>query len=468
MNRSPVAPSVLILVLAFTAPALAEELKDLSARAGKGEAAAQFELGRRYATGQGVAKDEVAALQWFLKAAAQGHAKAEVSLGSIYAHGFGVKQDWAESIRWYRQAAFQGDTTAQHNLGLDYAHGHGVEQNPSMAARWFRLAADQGHARAQYNLGELTEEGRGVAKSDLDAYVLYHLASAHDNLEHLFGQPKVVELIQKRDRVGKRLTPAQLAEGRKQVRAAEALEAVHPRRFGSAGGVGPSRGWYIWRRFDPDTWEAEVAREGTDEVWKVRVLPWLTTFRYLVYGARPDELLSGERVNFFFSADENHRRGYLVHFQPGGDPKRRSGAGGPATGQGRNGRACGDGRGRHRPLDDVLDLLAASWSADTGNDGHPANHWERPSSRRRARGGPPAVAEESWHVRLRGKRYAASTGPGRRCQANRKLARPCGGSPAGRQSLTTSWEYAGDSWPGNARDDIVAPCDDNLMSHLAM
>ncbi len=315
MPRQPAAAFVLLLVVTGAAGENADAVKELTARAEKGQAQAQYELGRRCAAGQGVPKDEAAALRWFQKAAAQDHAGALVQLGSFYAHGFGVKQDWAESIRWYRRAALQGDPTALHNLGLDYAHGHGVERDARKAAHWFRLAAEQGHARAQYNLGELTEEGRGVAKSDADAYVLYHLASAHDNLEHLFGQPKMIELIQKRDRVAKRLTAAQLAEGRRRVRAAETLEAVHPRLFGTAANVAPSRGWYIWRSFNPGTWEAEVGREDTNEVWKARVLPWVSTYRYLVYGARPDALLPGERVNLFFSPDENNRRGYLVYFQ---------------------------------------------------------------------------------------------------------------------------------------------------------
>src|SRR5262249_38078434 len=46
-----------------------------------------------------------------------------------------------------------------------------------------------------------------------------------------------------------------------------------------------------------------------------RVLPWATTYRYLNYGVRPDEILPGERINAFFIADENHPRGYLTHFQ---------------------------------------------------------------------------------------------------------------------------------------------------------
>lgn len=91
---------------------------------------------------------------------------------------------------------------------------------------------------------------------------------------------------------------------------------VHPRKFGLADHrVESIRGWYLWQRWDPMTWEAEVTKDPPGEVYKVRVLPWATTYRHLVYGARPDDLLPGERVNLFFAADDRHPRGYLVHFQ---------------------------------------------------------------------------------------------------------------------------------------------------------
>ncbi len=91
---------------------------------------------------------------------------------------------------------------------------------------------------------------------------------------------------------------------------------VTPRKFGVPGGIGVTRGWYIWRKFDPATWEAEVSKDTPDgETYQVRVLPWVTTYRQLAYGVRPDELLAGERVNMFFNPDERHSRGYLVHFQ---------------------------------------------------------------------------------------------------------------------------------------------------------
>src|SRR5207245_1646654 len=95
----------------------------------------------------------------------------------------------------------------------------------------------------------------------------------------------------------------------------KALADVHPRKFGQPAGVGPTRGWYIWESWDPKTWRAAVSNEASGEKYAVRVLPWATTYRHLVYGAQPDSLLPGERVNLFFSPDQNHPRGYLVHFQ---------------------------------------------------------------------------------------------------------------------------------------------------------
>lgn len=311
-------------VIVFGLPALAlfpivsaadPTLSQLLEQANGGAATAQFDVARRYAAGQGVAKDDAQALTWFKKAAAQGHTKAEVSLGSIYAHGFGVPADFVESIRWYRLAAAKGDTTAQYNLGLDYAHAHGVELNQHQAARWFRKAADQGHARAQFNLGELTESGQGVPQSDLDAFILYSLASEHENQEHIFGKAKADEVIANRARTELRLSPAQRAAASRQIAARKTLAAVHPRKFGAPGMIGRSRGWWVWKKWNPETWEAEVTPDPPGEVIRVRVLPWATTYRHLAYGARFDQLLPGEKVNLFFDPDENHRRGYLVHFQ---------------------------------------------------------------------------------------------------------------------------------------------------------
>ena len=53
-----------------------------------------FELGKRYAEGDGVDQSWAEAIKWFQKAADQGHARAKRALGICYANGYGVQQSW--------------------------------------------------------------------------------------------------------------------------------------------------------------------------------------------------------------------------------------------------------------------------------------------------------------------------------------------------------------------------------------
>ena len=99
------------------------------------------------------------------------------------------------------------------------------------------------------------------------------------------------------------------------LRPEDPASAVHPRKFGVPGGIGQTRGWYVWHTYDAKTGLAVVSHETTGEKFTVRALPWLTTYRHLAYGANPDDLLPGERVNLFFNPDSKQKRAYLVHFQ---------------------------------------------------------------------------------------------------------------------------------------------------------
>ncbi len=110
-------------------------------------------------------------------------------------------------------------------------------------------------------------------------------------------------------------TPGAAQAGDLSLNPEDPSSTVHPRKFGVPGGIGVTRGWYVWHKFDAKTWMADVSHEGTGEKYTVRVLPWLTTYRHLAYGAHPDELLPGERVNCFFNPDAKQQRAYLVHFQ---------------------------------------------------------------------------------------------------------------------------------------------------------
>ena len=106
----------------------AQELADLSALA-----EAQYSIGVKYDTGEGVPQDDAEAVIWYRRAAEQGHAGAQYSLGRMYDIGRGAPEDDAEAVRWYRLAAEQGDVSAQYNLGVMYGTGEAVPQDDAEA-----------------------------------------------------------------------------------------------------------------------------------------------------------------------------------------------------------------------------------------------------------------------------------------------------------------------------------------------
>jgi TPR repeat protein len=191
----------------------ARELEEIRAKAEKGDATAQFLVGRQYASGVGVSQDSVEAVKWYLKSAEQGNAVAQFYLGAcydfatgvakdysearkwylkaadqgsawaqfnigcLYLYGEGVTEDNVEAVKWYRKAAEQGLAAAQKNLGTCYANGNGVPLDYVEAAKWSRLAADQGDAQAQYNVGLCYSNGHGVAQDYTEAVKWYRKAA---------------------------------------------------------------------------------------------------------------------------------------------------------------------------------------------------------------------------------------------------------------------------------------------------
>lgn len=83
----------------------------------------------------------------------QNNADAQYKLGIRYYTGDGVEKNHSEAVKWYRKAAEQGNAEAQYNLGVCYENGEGVDKNLAEAAKWYRKVAEQGDANAQRNLG---------------------------------------------------------------------------------------------------------------------------------------------------------------------------------------------------------------------------------------------------------------------------------------------------------------------------
>ena len=140
-------------------PTKIENIAKLRAKAEKGDATAQNNLGVMYANGNGVAKDPAEAANWHRKAADQGFASAQYNLGVRYDNGNGVAKDPAEAVKWYRKAADQGVASAQFNLGVMYANGIGVLKDEIEALGWFNIASISG--------GELAIENRSLLEHRL-------------------------------------------------------------------------------------------------------------------------------------------------------------------------------------------------------------------------------------------------------------------------------------------------------------
>lgn len=82
--------------------------KDLKEWADRGDSDAQFELGLRMITGEGVKKNLAEGVAFIEKAAKQKHLRAQHIMGTLYEDGVGVKKDLAKAAEWYRISADLG------------------------------------------------------------------------------------------------------------------------------------------------------------------------------------------------------------------------------------------------------------------------------------------------------------------------------------------------------------------------
>jgi len=81
--------------------------------ADQGDSVAQFSVGVRYATGQGVPADYTEAARWFTRAAELGSVAAQATLGNYYWAGRGVAPDPIKAYFWSLVAEADGDTSSK-------------------------------------------------------------------------------------------------------------------------------------------------------------------------------------------------------------------------------------------------------------------------------------------------------------------------------------------------------------------
>ena len=96
--------------------------------------------------------DYATAYREFKGPAGRGDAAAQYNLAVLYDLGRGVERDIGQAVEWYQRAAAQGNADAQLMLGVKYANKEGVPQDLVLAYAYFSLAAAQGHGGARTRL----------------------------------------------------------------------------------------------------------------------------------------------------------------------------------------------------------------------------------------------------------------------------------------------------------------------------
>jgi TPR repeat protein len=132
--------------------------------------------GVRYAQGDGVPRDYVAALAWYERAAAKGSLAALGNIATLYFYGWGVPQSYEQAAKVLELAVDAEDPDAENKLAALYEDGLGVTADHTQAFELYRRAAAQGYAPAMANLGRMYIEARGVERNDVRGYALLRAA----------------------------------------------------------------------------------------------------------------------------------------------------------------------------------------------------------------------------------------------------------------------------------------------------
>lgn len=140
-------------------------LDDLRELAGKGDAVAQYHLGKTL-TRRGEFEE---GYKWTRESAMQGLALGQYNHHVNYFHGQGVGRDMDQAFHWLRLAADAGHAVGQYTLAEHFRKGDVFDADQAAAAKYYRMAAERGHTLAQYRLARLLESGTGIERSETES-----------------------------------------------------------------------------------------------------------------------------------------------------------------------------------------------------------------------------------------------------------------------------------------------------------
>lgn len=128
---------------------LAEAASIVRLVADRGNVGALCDYGVYLMNGEGVEKDEAAAIECWQKAAEQDYAPALYKLGVCCLQGIcGLSKDEKKAADYFTRAAELGDADSMLNLSVFYSNGIGVKADPKKSGEYLEMAAAEGQPTA--------------------------------------------------------------------------------------------------------------------------------------------------------------------------------------------------------------------------------------------------------------------------------------------------------------------------------
>ena len=177
-----------VLLQASDPSQLREGLNDARSAATRGDARAQYLLGKTLFNGNAVQPaDRQEARLWLERAALQDHSQACYLLGLIHKNGYDAPIDAVAALRWFARGTALGNPDAMFMLGNAYLAGEGLAADPSHAMQLFRDAAELEHPLAAQMLAYALRDGTsGMQRDDRGAQQMVH------EVEHALHHPRAV------------------------------------------------------------------------------------------------------------------------------------------------------------------------------------------------------------------------------------------------------------------------------------
>ena len=166
-------------------PAADDWVHEVHEAAGRGEAWAQVELGKKYVTEADNAERVQLGIDLLQRAAAQKDAEAAQVLAGLAASGMESQPSGITAMENLRVAADLGNADAQFELAVSLANSSASPAVAEESLSWARKAATQGHAGAQHAAGVSLLRRAASSQNIKEGLAFLEMAAAQNHREAL-------------------------------------------------------------------------------------------------------------------------------------------------------------------------------------------------------------------------------------------------------------------------------------------